>query len=112
MGGGEIRFQAIGSQSAFELERMLCNLAGRGAHYVSLSLPLHDPGKPALAEAARSTGFFSSGFGPGFVAGGDALLMQWLATPLDTGKLQIYSNRARELVSFIAADQAGLPRQS
>ena len=39
-------------------------------------------------------------------------LMQWLGTPLDTGKLQIYSDRARELVAFIAADRAGLPGQS
>jgi hypothetical protein len=111
-GAGEIRVHAIGSQSAVDLERMLRDLAGRGAQYVSLSLPLHDPGTPALAEAARSTGFFLSGLGPGFVAGGDALLMQWLGTPIDTGKLQIYSEQARDLVFFLEADRAGLPFKS
>ena len=38
--------------------------------------------------------------------------MQWLGTPLDTGKLQIYAEQARELVFFIEADRAGLPSKS
>jgi hypothetical protein len=49
-------------------------------------------GPPALAEVARTIGVFFSGLGPGFAKGGDALLMQWLGTPLETGKLQIYSD--------------------
>lgn len=110
-GAGEIRVHAVGSRLADEMERMLGDLAGRGAQYVSLSLPLHDPGTPALAEVARNTGFFYSGLGPSFVDGGDALLMQWLGTPLDTGKLQIYSDQARELVSFIEADRATTGRR-
>ena len=111
-GVGEICVHAVGGRPAVELERMLRDLVNRGAQVVSLSVPLHDPGTPALAEAARNTGFFFSGLGPGFVDGGDALLMQWLGTPLDTGKLQIYAEQARELVFFIEADRAGLPSKS
>jgi hypothetical protein len=111
-GIGEIRVRAVGSRPAVELERLLCDLVNRGAQHVSLSVPLHDPGTPGLAEAARNIGFFFSGLGPGFAEGGDALLMQWLGTPIDTGKLQIYSEQARDLVFFIEADRAGLPLKS
>jgi hypothetical protein len=111
-GIGEIRVHAVGSQPAVELERILRDLVDRGAQHVSLSAPLHDAGTPALAEAARNTGFFFSGLGPGFVDGGDALLMQWLGTPIDTGKLQIYAEQARDLVFFLEADRAGLPSKS
>ena len=90
----------------------LRDLVDRGAQHVSLSAPLHDAGTPAFAEAARNIGFFFSGLGPGFAEGGDALLMQWLGTPIDTGKLQIYSEQARDLVFFIEADRAGLSLMS
>ena len=110
-GVGEIRVHAVGGRPAVELEQMLSDLVNRGAQHVSLSVPLYDPGTPGLAEAARKTGFFFSGLGPAFVDGGDALLMQWLGTPLDAGKLQIYADQARELVSFIEADRATTGRR-
>jgi hypothetical protein len=107
---GEIRFQSVGRDAPRDLQQMHSVLLGKGARYISLSIPLNDPGGPFLAEAARDLGYFLSGLGPAFAQGSDVLLLQYLAEPLDTNKLQIYSDQARELVSFIDADRAAIGR--
>jgi hypothetical protein len=109
-GAGEIRFRSVGKLAATELRRMHRDMVSMGAQHLSLSLPLHDPGTPAVAEAARELGFFLSGLGPAFAQGSDALLLQYLGTPVDTGKLQIYSDQARELVASIGADRVAAGR--
>lgn len=107
---GEIRFQNVGRDAPAELQQMHSVLLGKGARYISLAIPLSDSSGPSLAEAARGLGFFLSGLGPAFEQGRDVLLLQYLVEPLDTNKLQIYSDQARELVSFIEADRAAIGR--
>ncbi|WP_036280781.1 hypothetical protein [Methylocystis sp. ATCC 49242] len=107
-GYGEIHFQSIGENAAIELKQALNDVVGLGASAIRLSAPVGDPGLPILTAAARKNGFFFSGLGPAFADGADTLLLQRLSEPLDTGKLQIFSDRAKELVAFIDRDRAAV----
>ena len=79
-----------------------------GACSVQLSAPVADPGLPSLTDAARTLGFFFCGLGPSFADGADTFLLQWLSEPLDTGKLQLFTEPAKELVAFIDRDRAAV----
>jgi len=65
-----------------------------------------DPGLPLLTDAGRSLGFFFCGVGPAFADGADTFLLQLLSNPLDTGKLQLFTELAKELVAFVDLDRA------
>jgi hypothetical protein len=104
-GYGVIRFEAIGSNCAIELAQALTDVRSLGARSVQLSSRVADPGLPLLIATARSLGFFFCGMGPGFAGGEDLLLMQLLTEPLDTAKLQLFTDEAKELVAFIEADR-------
>ena len=104
-GYGVIRFEAIGSNCAIELAQALTDVRSLGARSVQLSSRVADPGLPLLIATARSLGFFFCGLGPGFAEGEDLLLMQLLTEPLDTTKLQLFTDEAKELVAFIEADR-------
>lgn len=104
-GYGVIRFDQIGSACAIELDQALRDAEALGARSVQLSARIADPLVPQLITTARSTGFFFCGLGPGFAEGEDLLLLQRLTEPLDTAKLQLFSDDAKELVAFIDADR-------
>jgi hypothetical protein len=73
---------------------------------VQLSAPIGDPGLALLTNAARGLGFFFCGLGPAFADGADLFLLQLLTEPLDTGKLQLFADRTKELVAFIDRDRS------
>ena len=79
---------------------------------MQLSAPVGDPGLPLLTDAARGLGFFFCGLGPGFADGADTFLLQWLSEPLDTGKLQLFTEPTKELVAFIDRDRAAVERSA
>lgn len=105
-GYGVIRFERIGSNCPIELEQALRDVRSLGARSVQLSARMDDPGLSHLIGAARRLGFFFCGLGPGFADGHDLLLMQLLTEPLDTAKLQLFTDEARQLVAFIDQDRA------
>jgi hypothetical protein len=104
-GYGVIRFAQAGANCAVELSQALRDVHSLGARSVQLSAAVSDPGLTQLVEAARGLGFFFCGLGPSFADGDDLLLMQHLSEPLDTGKLQLFTDEAKELVAFIEADR-------
>jgi len=104
-GYGVIRFQEIGRNCIIELTQALADVRSLGACSVQLSCRVADPGLPLLIATARGLGFFFCGMGPGFAEGEDLLLMQLLTEPLDTTKLQLFTDEAKELVAFIEADR-------
>ena len=77
---------------------------------MQLSALANDPGLPQLITAARDLGFFFCGLGPAFADGEDLVLLQLLTEPLETGKLQLYTDVARQLVAFIDADRTAVSR--
>ena len=105
-GYGTICFKQIGPDGAIELAQAVRDVRALGASSVQLSLPLGDPRLPLLAESARALGFFFYGIGPAFADGEDTFLLQLLSEPLDTSKLAIFTELAKELVVFIALDRA------
>ena len=107
-GYGLISFQRIGPNAAIELAQALRDVRALGACSVQLSAPVADPGLPSLTDAARTLGFFFCGLGPSFADGADTFLLQWLSEPLDTGKLQLFTEPAKELVAFIDRDRAAV----
>src|SRR5262249_1645547 len=105
-GYGVINFEQIGPNAAIELSQALRDLRALNARSVQLSAPVNDPGLPGLTDAARGLGFFFCGLGPAFLNGADTFLLQSLTEPLDTGKLQLFTEMAKELVTFIDRDRA------
>ena len=101
-----IHFERIGPNVAIELSQALRDVQGLGASSMQLSGPVGDPGLPLLTDAARTLGFFFCGLGPAFAEGADIFLLQLLSEPLDTGKLQLFTDIAKELVAFIDRDRS------
>jgi hypothetical protein len=111
-GYGLISFQRIGPNAAIELAQALRDVRALGASSVQLSAPIGDPGLPLLTDAARDLGFFFCGLGPGFANGADTFLLQSLSEPLETRKLQLFTDLAKELVAFIDGDRAAVARKT
>src|SRR5262245_37363250 len=109
-GYGLITFERVGPSAAIELAQALRDVRALGAHSVQLSAPISDPGLPLLTGAARDLGFFFCGLGPAFADGSDTFLLQSLNEPLDTAKLQLFTDLAKELVAFIDRDRAAVAR--
>jgi hypothetical protein len=105
-GYGVIQFERIGPNAAIELEQALRDVRALGARSVQLSAPIGDLGLGQLTDAARGLGFFFCGLAPAFADGTDLFLMQLLSEPLDTAKLQLFTDRAKELVAFIERDRS------
>jgi hypothetical protein len=83
-----------------------------GADAVQLCAPVGDPGLGLLTDAARGLGFFFCGLGPAFANGADTFLLQWLSEPLETAKLQLYTDLAKRLVAFIDLDRAATAQKA
>jgi hypothetical protein len=109
-GFGVIHFERIGPQAAIELGQALRDVRALGAAAVQLSAPVGDPGLPLLTDAARGLGFFFCGLGPAFADGADTFLLQALSEPLNTGKLQLFTDLTKELVAFIDRDRSSTAR--
>jgi hypothetical protein len=104
-GYGVIQFEQIGPSAAVELEQALRDVRAMGARSVQLSAAIGDPGLARLTDAARGLGFFFCGLAPALADGADLFLLQLLSEPLDTGKLQLFTDQAKELVAFINRDR-------
>lgn len=111
-GYGLITFARVGPNAAIELAQALRDVRALGADSVQLSALIADPGLPLLTDAARALGFFFCGLGPSFANGADTFLLQWLSEPLDTSKLQLFTEPTKELVAFIDRDRAAVGRNA
>ncbi len=109
-GYGKIHFEQVGPNAGIELKQALQDVRSLGARSVQLSALVDDPGLPLLADRARDLGFFFCGLGPAFSDGTDTLLLQFLCEPLDTRKLQLFTNQTQDLVSFIELDRGAVGR--
>jgi hypothetical protein len=107
-GYGVIAFEQIGHNAPIELAQALRDVRAFGAVSVQLSARLDDPGLPRFTDAARDLGFFFCGLGPGFAEGRDVLVLQFLREPLDTGQLQLFTDRTKDLVRFIDSDRGAV----
>ncbi|HEY6327440.1 MAG TPA: hypothetical protein VIW73_13130, partial [Candidatus Cybelea sp.] len=82
--------EAVGAETAELVHQAVEDLRATqrlGAVYASL--PLEDPGTPALCETLESRGFFFSGVGPWMLGGKDALRLQMPLTPIDLSTIVV-----------------------
>ncbi len=103
---GSIEIEAIGAYTP-ELVRQasedLRATSRLGALYASL--PLEDPGTPALCDAMESHGFFFSGVGPWMLGGKDALRLQMPLTEIDLSAIVVIGDFGKKLLAYVAAER-------
>jgi hypothetical protein len=107
-GYGKILFEEVGGSAAIELKQAFRDVLALGARAVQLSAPVGDPGLTLLVKEARGLGFFFCGLAPAFFEGRDLLMLQFLSDPLDVRKLLLYTEQAKDLVSFIEKDRSAM----
>jgi serine/threonine-protein kinase RsbW len=105
-GTGKISVKRTGKGSAVEIRRAARDLSElAGAEQITLELPLADPLCPELCLAAEEEGFFFTGVGPLFGAGGDVLRLQRLHVDLDASLLQVWNPLAKETVAYAVRER-------
>jgi hypothetical protein len=111
---GTIRVSRAGAETATVVRQAASDLrAVQHVKAIFAQLPLDDPGTPSLAEALEADGFFFGGIQPLMLEDGrDALLMQDVLTPLDTGELSIASDDGKALLAYIEAERERVRQSS
>jgi hypothetical protein len=105
-GTATIAIDAIGAETAELVRQTVEDLRATnrlGAIYASL--PLEDPGTPALCEALESCGFFFAGVGPWMLGGKDSLRLQLPLTQIDLAALVVVGEFGKVLRDYIAAER-------
>jgi hypothetical protein len=105
-GTATITVEAVGAETpelVCQAVRDLLETHRLGAIYASL--PIEDPGSPALCETMESHGFFFSGVGPWMLDGRDALRLQMTLTPLDLSALVVIGDFGKVLLDYIGSER-------
>jgi serine/threonine-protein kinase RsbW len=85
-----------------EIKGRLKELCLKKIEIINLYLNLGSPMIPGLVKDLEGIGFFFAGILPRAASGGDALILQYLNNvPIDYGKIEVSSEVAKELVSYI-----------
>lgn len=103
---GTITIESIGAETPPRVCQAIEDLRNAwhlGAIY--LSLPLEDPGTPALCKAMEACGFFFSGVGPWMLDGKDALRLQMTLTPIDLSALVVIGDFGKTLLDYIGSER-------
>lgn len=102
---GDIHVDRPGTNVADEVRRARDGLVAMGAEVIVLDLPLAHPGTPELCRALEAHGFFFCGLQPLAFPSGAALLLQYLAVPLDDTQVLTEHPFARALLEYVAAER-------
>ncbi len=103
---GTIAVESIGAETPIRVCQAIEDLRATnrlGAIYASL--PLEDPGTPALCEAMEPQGFFFSGVGPWMLEGRDALRLQMPLTPIDLSQLVVIGEFGKTLLDYVSSER-------
>jgi hypothetical protein len=105
-GTGMIAVETVGAETGQLVRQAVKDLrALRRLGAIYASLPLEEPGTPALCETLESCGFFFSGVGPWMQDGKDALRLQLLLAPIDLSVLVIVGALGKSLLDYIEAER-------
>lgn len=98
---GEIWVESCGSQAVREVRGILRELCLKQIAAINLFLSLEDPATFFVTEELEKLGFFFAGILPKTYLG-DVLVLQYLNNvAFDYGKVQIYSDIAKEILAYI-----------
>ena len=90
-----------GGDVAEQVTQAIDDLDGETMHVAFVDLPLMDPRTPAATTLLQEIGFVFAGLMPRFHHDEDFLRMQQPLVPLDADEIQVHSDMAVELKSFI-----------
>ena len=97
-----IEIVSYGKNILPEIKGRLKELCLKKIEIINLYLNLGSPMIPGLVKDLENIGFFFAGILPGAASGGDALILQYLNNvPIDYGKIEVSSEIAKEMVSYI-----------
>ena len=100
---GEIWVKSYGSQVIHEIRVILRDLCLKQIAAINLFLSLEDPTTYFITEELEKLGFFFAGILPATNIG-DVLILQYLNNvAFDYGKVQVYSDIAKEILAYIQA---------
>ncbi len=100
---GEIWVNRYGAEIVREIRGILRDLCLRQVAAINLFLPLENPTTWFVAEEIEKLGFFFAGILPETYLG-DVLILQYLNNvALDYGKIQAYSDVAKDVLAYIQA---------
>jgi serine/threonine-protein kinase RsbW len=104
---GSLQFARIsitcyGDDIITELKTKVKALCLKKIEVIHLFLNLSDPLTALFGGQFESLGFFFAGVLPAGLPGGDALILQYLSNvPIDYGRIQLESDRAKQILTYI-----------
>lgn len=105
-GFGEISVKRFGNKNATEVRRSLYDLLYTvKAEVIFLYLPLEARDFSELTEAVEKEKFFFSGIIPSYLDGKDVIKFQYLNGTIDTSKIEILGDNARELFTYVLKEK-------
>jgi len=103
---GSIYVTAIGEDNIRYIKEAFFNLLFRmKAEVVLLYIVMEDFDIEALISQVEDEKFFFSAVLPSFVEGKDVLVYEFLPKDIDESKVEIYSDRAKELVHYVSNEK-------
>jgi serine/threonine-protein kinase RsbW len=92
-----------------ELQAKVKELCLKKTEIINLFLNLSDPSTCIYTAQFEKLGFFFAGILPGGLAGGDALILQYLNNvPLDYDAIQVKSATAKKLLAYVRENDPNL----
>jgi len=105
-GIGVINVYTIAEDNFSQIKEALYNLLfSLKAEVVFLNITLEDAPIDRLIAEVEGEKFFFAGIHPSLLDGADAIRFEYLNGVIDESKIQIYSDRARELFEYVLAQK-------
>jgi len=99
-----ILLDSYGPNTVAEIKGKLKELCYKKIEVVNLYLNMFDPLTAVMTEEFEKLGFFFAGVMPGGLAGGDALILQYLNNvPIDYKEIKVASDMAHRILGHIKA---------
>ncbi len=101
-GFGVIQVNEPGKNNIYEIKQALYNLLFTlKADVIFLNIPLEDADISALVDMAEKEKFFFCGITPSFLNGKDVIRFEYLNGSIDSSKIKILGDEAKEIFSYI-----------
>ncbi len=101
-GFGVINVSELGKNNFFEIKQALYNLLFTlKADVIFLYISLENADISALVEMAEKEKFFFCGITPSFLNGKDVIRFEYLNGSIDSSKIKIFGDEAKEIFSYV-----------
>jgi anti-sigma regulatory factor (Ser/Thr protein kinase) len=91
----------IGMDCVERVHSLLNSARGAGSEVVTVRLALDSPSSPDVADWCEKVGLSFAGIVPAFFNSRDALVMQWIGTPLDMNAAKPFGDKNKKLFVYV-----------